>query len=56
MIAEAMQDGDERRRRGALARQDALARWSWPAVAGEVAGLLDAAAAGTAPRVPLVPQ
>jgi glycosyltransferase involved in cell wall biosynthesis len=41
-------DPDERARRGAAARQTALERWSWPALAGRLAGVL-ADAAATAP-------
>jgi hypothetical protein len=33
----------ERRRRGVLATEDARARFSWPALAREVAGVYDAA-------------
>jgi glycosyltransferase involved in cell wall biosynthesis len=41
-------DPDERERRGAAARAAALARWSWPALAGRLAGVL-ADATATAP-------
>jgi glycosyltransferase involved in cell wall biosynthesis len=41
-------DPDERARRGAAAREAALERWSWPALAGRLAGVL-ADAAATAP-------
>src|SRR4051812_24711888 len=41
-------DPDERARRGAAARETALERWSWPALAGRLAGVL-ADAAATAP-------
>jgi len=41
-------DADERARRGAAAREAALERWSWPALAGRLAGVLTDAAA-TAP-------
>ena len=44
-------DPDERARRGAAARETALERWSWPALAGRLAGVLaDAAAAAPAHR------
>jgi glycosyltransferase involved in cell wall biosynthesis len=44
-------DPDERERRGAAARAAALERWSWPALAGRLAGVLaDAAATAPAPR------
>ncbi len=41
-------DPAERARRGAAARETALERWSWPALAGRLAGVL-ADAAATAP-------
>lgn len=41
-------DAAERTRRGAHARETALARWSWPALAGRLGGVL-ADAAATAP-------
>src|SRR3954447_918625 len=47
-IAACMDDADERRRRGAAARQAALERWSWPALAARLSTVLDEAAA-TAP-------
>jgi glycosyltransferase involved in cell wall biosynthesis len=48
-IAACAADPAERERRGALAREAALARWSWPAIAGRLAGVLaDAAAAAPA--------
>jgi glycosyltransferase involved in cell wall biosynthesis len=44
-------DGAERERRGALARETALERWSWPALAERLGGVLaNAAAAAPAPR------
>jgi glycosyltransferase involved in cell wall biosynthesis len=44
-------DPHERERRGARARETALERWSWPALAGRLAGVLaDAAATAPAPR------
>jgi glycosyltransferase involved in cell wall biosynthesis len=44
-------DPDERERRGIAARETALERWSWPALAGRLAGVLaDAAATAPAPR------
>ena len=42
-LAEAVGDPDERRRRGALARQDADARYAWPALAAQVAEVYSAA-------------
>jgi glycosyltransferase involved in cell wall biosynthesis len=44
-------DPAERERRGAQARETALERWSWPALAARLAGVLDEAAA-TAPAAP----
>jgi glycosyltransferase involved in cell wall biosynthesis len=43
-LAAALADPDERRRRGARARQDAADRFSWPALAGHLAALFDAVA------------
>jgi glycosyltransferase involved in cell wall biosynthesis len=40
-LAEAIDDDAERRRRGAAARADAEARFSWPALAGQLAETLD---------------
>jgi glycosyltransferase involved in cell wall biosynthesis len=40
-IVAAVEDADERRRRGAAARRDAQERFSWPALAGRLAELLD---------------
>jgi glycosyltransferase involved in cell wall biosynthesis len=45
-MREAIGAPDEVARRGALAREDALARWSWPAIAERVGGVL-AEVAGT---------
>jgi glycosyltransferase involved in cell wall biosynthesis len=42
-------DAAERVRRGALARERALERWSWPALAGRLGAVLTDAA-GTSPR------
>jgi phosphatidylinositol alpha 1,6-mannosyltransferase len=39
-LAEAIGDADERHRRGAAARVDALERFSWPAIADRVDGVL----------------
>src|SRR3954471_3048020 len=47
-IVECVDDAGERERRGALARATALERWSWPALAGRLAGVL-ADAVATAP-------
>jgi glycosyltransferase involved in cell wall biosynthesis len=44
-IAEALADPEERRRRGRRARQDAAERFSWPALAGQLATLFDEVAA-----------
>ncbi|HEX2106006.1 MAG TPA: glycosyltransferase [Solirubrobacteraceae bacterium] len=54
-LAAAMRDAierpDERARRGALARAAAVERWSWPAIAGRLSGVLaEAAARPLAPR------
>jgi glycosyltransferase involved in cell wall biosynthesis len=40
-LLEAIDDGDERRRRGAAARRDVLERFSWPALAGRLAAVFD---------------
>jgi glycosyltransferase involved in cell wall biosynthesis len=45
-----IEDGAERARRGRLARETALARWSWPALAGRLAGVLSAVAHAPAPQ------
>jgi glycosyltransferase involved in cell wall biosynthesis len=45
-LVEAVNRPQERRRRGALAVQDARARFSWPALARDVAAVYDAARAG----------
>jgi glycosyltransferase involved in cell wall biosynthesis len=42
-LVEAVNRPDERRRRGELAVADARARFSWPALARDVAGVYDAA-------------
>ncbi|HEX8083283.1 MAG TPA: glycosyltransferase family 4 protein [Solirubrobacteraceae bacterium] len=44
-IVAAVNDPDERRRRGAAARRDACDRFSWPALAGRLAETLDGVAA-----------
>ncbi len=51
-IAEALGDADERRRRGEAARADADARFSWPALAGTLAEVLDEVAAGVTGAAP----
>jgi glycosyltransferase involved in cell wall biosynthesis len=43
-LVEVIDDAHERERRGALAREVALERYSWPALAGDLAGVLDDAA------------
>jgi len=43
-ITDAIDQGEERARRGIAARQDSVQRWTWPAIAGDVAGLLEEAA------------
>jgi glycosyltransferase involved in cell wall biosynthesis len=45
-IAEAVDDPAERRRRGEAARRTAEERYSWPALAGRLAAVLDEVAAG----------
>ena len=42
-LVEAVNDPQERRRRGVLAAEDARAKYSWPALAGRVAAVYDAA-------------
>ena len=42
-LAAAVEDPEERRRRGALASEDARAKYSWPALAERVADVYDAA-------------
>jgi glycosyltransferase involved in cell wall biosynthesis len=52
-MREAIDAPEEVARRGALAREDALARWSWPAIAERVGGVLAEVAAtqiGASPR------
>jgi glycosyltransferase involved in cell wall biosynthesis len=44
-IVSAIDDGDERARRGVAARRAARERWTWPALAAEVAQVLEEAAA-----------
>jgi glycosyltransferase involved in cell wall biosynthesis len=44
-LRHAIDDDTERSRRGALARRTALQRWSWPALAGRLAGVLAQVAA-----------
>jgi glycosyltransferase involved in cell wall biosynthesis len=51
-IRHAIDDGAERARRGRLARGTALARWSWPAIAGRLSGVLSDVAAARAPAPP----
>jgi glycosyltransferase involved in cell wall biosynthesis len=48
-LAEAIDRPEERVRRGARARERALARYSWPALAGRLADVYRAVAAGEAP-------
>ena len=43
-IVEAATDATERRRRGALARRDVLARYTWRAATRELSAVLEAAA------------
>ena len=45
-LVEAVSDGDERRRRGRNAYESSRARYSWPALAREVAGVYDDVIAG----------
>jgi len=45
-LVEVVNDGAERRRRGRLARRDARERFSWPALAAELANVLEEARAG----------
>jgi glycosyltransferase involved in cell wall biosynthesis len=45
-LVEAVNDPDERRRRGERAAEDARARYAWPALAARVAEIYDAARAG----------
>jgi glycosyltransferase involved in cell wall biosynthesis len=55
-IVAAVDDGEERARRGLAARRAARERWTWPALAGEVAAVLEEAAGvrgGPAAGVPL---
>jgi glycosyltransferase involved in cell wall biosynthesis len=48
-LVECIDDAAERERRGALARETALERWSWPALAERLGDVLTEAA-GAAPR------
>jgi glycosyltransferase involved in cell wall biosynthesis len=43
-IVAAIEDAPERRRRGRCARNSAITRWSWPALAGRMADALDESA------------
>ena len=43
-LVDVVADPAERRRRGAAARRAALERWSWPALGGRVAAVMDALA------------
>ena len=43
-IVAAVEDGEDRRRRGERAREDAVSRYSWPRLGGELAALLRGAA------------
>ena len=50
-LCQAIDGPGERARRGALARETALARWSWPALADRLAEVLgEVARAGVAAR------
>src|SRR4051812_10556399 len=49
-IVECVDDAGERERRGALARATALERWSWPALAQRLGGVLAEAAAAAPAR------
>jgi glycosyltransferase involved in cell wall biosynthesis len=49
-LVECIDDGAERRRRGALAREAALERWSWPALAERLGDVLAEAAAAAPAR------
>jgi glycosyltransferase involved in cell wall biosynthesis len=51
-LCHAIDDGAERARRGRAARETALARWSWPAIAERLAGVLSEVAATPAPASP----
>lgn len=51
-IVAAVDDGEERARRGIAARRAATERWSWPALADDIVAVLDDAAR---PRLPLAP-
>jgi glycosyltransferase involved in cell wall biosynthesis len=48
-LRDAIDDDAERERRGRAARETALARWSWPAIAERLAGVLADVAAARAP-------
>jgi glycosyltransferase involved in cell wall biosynthesis len=49
-LVECIDDRAERERRGALARETALARWSWPTIAEQLGAVLAAAAGWMVPR------
>jgi glycosyltransferase involved in cell wall biosynthesis len=49
-LRDAIDDPAERRRRGALARETALERWSWPALAERLSGVLAEVAGMRTPR------
>jgi glycogen synthase len=51
-LVEAVGDDAERARRGEAAYAEARGRYSWPALAGEIAGVYDEVLAGRAPILP----
>ncbi|MEA2249170.1 MAG: hypothetical protein QOH46_3699 [Solirubrobacteraceae bacterium] len=54
-LAEVIDGAEERRRRGVLAREAVLERYSWPALAGDLAGVLaEVARAGPQHSTPIV--
>lgn len=55
-IASAIDDGEERSRRGLAARRAASERWTWPALAGDVAQVLGEAAGVRGGRVTGAPS
>jgi glycosyltransferase involved in cell wall biosynthesis len=55
-IASAIDDGEERSRRGLAARRAASERWTWPALAGDVARVLEDAAGVRGARATRVPS